>query len=107
MNEITKMNDEGQVSNTKSELEIMTEELLLDTVSSLDANKTIKVPISELAALGAGVSSLTSGIATVTQTISIPANGLYRIPNKKAKDALKKAKDGNFWGSDQKSRRFI
>lgn len=97
------MNDEGQVSNTKSELEIMTEELLLDTVSSLDANKTIKVPISELAALGAGVSSLTSGIATVTQTISIPANGLYRIPNKKAKDALKKAKDGNFWGAIKKA----
>ena len=103
MNEVTKMNDEGQVSNTKSELEIMTEELLLDTVSSLDANKTIKVPISELAALGAGVSSLTSGIATVTQTISIPAKGLYRIPNKKAKDALKKAKDGNFWGAIKKA----
>ena len=103
MNKVIKTNNETQVSNTKNDLELMTESLLMDTISNLDENKTIKVPISELATLGAGVSSLIPKMATITKTTSLPVDGLYRLANQGVEEVLKQAKDGNFWGALKKA----
>ena len=103
MNKVIKTNNETQVSNTKNDLEVMTESLLMDTISNLDENKTIKVPISELATLGAGVSSLIPKMATITKTTSLPVDGLYRLANQGVEEVLKQAKDGNFWGALKKA----
>lgn len=81
MNEVAKTNNEIQITNSKTELESMTEDLLLDTVSNLDQNKTIKVPIAELATLGASVSSLIPKVTHITQVASLPVDGLYRLAN--------------------------
>lgn len=103
MNKVIKTNNETQVSNTKNDLELMTESLLMDTISNLDENKTIKVPISELATLGAGVSSLIPKMATITETTSLPVDGLYKLANQGVEEVLKQAKDGNFWGALKKA----
>lgn len=103
MNEVAKMNNEVQTTNSKTELELITQDLLLDTVANLEQNKTIKVPISELATLGAGVSSLIPKMAQITQTTSFPVDGLYRLVNKGVDDVLKQAKDGTFWGALKKA----
>ena len=103
MNEVTKMNNEIQIKNSKTELELMTEDLLLDTASNLGQNKTIKVPIAELATLGAGVSSLIPKMAKITQTTSLPVDGLYRLANQSVGEVLKQAKDGTFWGALKKA----
>ena len=102
MNEVTKMNNEIQIKNSKTELELMTEDLLLDTASNLGQNKTIKVPIAELATLGAGVSSLIPKMEKITQTTSLPVDGLYRLANQSVGEVLKQAQDGTFWGALKK-----
>ena len=99
MNEAAKTNNELRVSNVKSELELMTENLLLDTISESDKDKTIKVPVSELTTLGAAVSSLVPKMVQITQTISLPTDKLYRLANQGVGEVLKQAKDGNFWGA--------
>lgn len=48
-------------------------------------------------------SSLIPACNTVTQTITIPTDGLYKIANKAAGDTLKYAKNGNLWGSLRKA----
>lgn len=99
MNEVAKTNNEIQITNSKTELESMTEDLLLDTVSNLDQNKTIKVPIAELATLGASVSSLIPKVAHITQVASLPVDGLYRLANQEVGEVLRQAKDGLYYGS--------
>ena len=77
----------------------LTEELFLDNRDIIEGKHYISVPIAGLASLGAGVSSMIPAFNTVTQTIKIDTKGLYRLANAEVGDALKAAKDGNFWGS--------
>lgn len=95
----TMINNEIQKSEKKSEIELMTEDLLLDTMGKSNDEKTIKIRISELATLGAGASSLIPKIAQITQTVSIPNDKFYRLVNKGTGEVLKKAKNGDYWGS--------
>lgn len=77
----------------------ITEGLLVDAHTSLEKRTAISVPIAELSALGAGVSSLIPALNTVTQTTTIAADGLYTLANAGVGDVLKVAKNGNFWGA--------
>lgn len=73
--------------------------ILLDTRASLEKKSIVSMPIAQLATLGAGVSSLIPALRTVTQTTTISADGLYRLANVGVGDALKVAKNGNFWAA--------
>lgn len=100
MGEIVKMNnsDVAPVDSENSLLEV-TQGLLMDAKSSIQDKKTLSVPIAELSTLGVGVSSLIPALNTVTQTITIAADGLYTLANAGVGDVLKVAKNGNFWGA--------
>lgn len=74
-------------------------EVLLEDVNKINSNETIKVPIAQLATLGAGFSSLIPALRTVTQTTTVNTNGLFRLANATVGDTLKQAKNGNFWGA--------
>lgn len=82
-----------------AELVEIADGILLDTRASLENKTAISMPIAQLATLGAGVSSLMPALRTVTQTTTISADGLYRLANAGIGDALKVAKNGNFWGA--------
>lgn len=57
------------------------------------------IPVAELSTLGAGISSLVPSFRTVTQTMSIPVDGLYKLANAAPGDTLKMARNGNAWGA--------
>ena len=57
------------------------------------------MPIAQFATLGAGVAALLPAFRTVTQTTNVNISGLYRLANEGVGDALKVAKNGNFWGA--------
>lgn len=38
-------------------------------------------------------------LRTITQNTTVNMGGLYRLANKEVGDALKVAKNGNFWGA--------
>lgn len=92
----TNNNIEVRKKQTVSEI---TESLLIDVRNELLKNDYISVPIAELATLGAGVSSLIPTFNTISQTMTIPTDGLYRLANAGVGDTLKIAKNGNFWGA--------
>ena len=104
------MNTEAPADNDRTEYDIIesTWELLEDVQDDLLEKDKISIPIAELSTLGAGVSSLLPAFRTVTQTMSIDTNGLYRLANAELGDTLKKASDGNYWGAfftaDKKSK---
>lgn len=104
MGEIVSLNNAStpEAIRGTNELVALTDSLLMDArtaINSNDSNKVLSVPIAELSTLGAGVSSLIPAFNTVTQTISIGTDGLFRIANAAAGDTLKMAKNGNAWGS--------
>lgn len=72
---------------------------LMDARTTLDERRSLSVPIAQLSTLGAGVSSLIPAFNTVTQTMTIALDGLYTLANADVGDALKAAKNGNFWGA--------
>ena len=76
-----------------------TNEILATTRADLSRGSSISVPVAQLSALGAGVASLVPALRTVTQTTSVETQGLYRLANVGVNDALKKVKNGNFWGA--------
>lgn len=80
-------------------LEILTEEMLEDVRKSINLNNSLSLPIAELSMLGASVSSLAPAFNTITQTTSLPTDGLYKIANAALGDTLKMAKNGNAWGA--------
>lgn len=82
-----------------AELVEIADGILLDTRASMENRSVISMPIAQLATLGAGVSSLIPALRTVTQTTTINADGLYRLANAGVGDALKVAKNGNFWAA--------
>lgn len=88
-----------QQKNTQTDLVEMSESILLDTRSKLENKQYISLPLDQMATLGAGVASLLPAFRTVTQTTSMNVDGLYRIANMGVNDALKVAKNGNFWGA--------
>ena len=77
----------------------ITDGSLLDTRARIADKPVISMPIAELATLGAGVASLLPAFRTVTQTTAVHADELYRPANAAVGDALKVAKNGNFWGA--------
>lgn len=81
----------------------LSEAILLDTRTELTEENSISVPLGELAALGGAVAALIPAFRTVTETTTISANGLYRLANEATGDALKVAKNGNFWGAFKKA----
>lgn len=101
MGEKVSINDTNEIEtvNDENELIELTEGLLMDARASINSNKTLSVPIAELSALGAGISSLIPAFNTVTQTTSIATDGLFRVANAAAGDTLKIAKNGNAWGA--------
>lgn len=73
--------------------------LLFDARAEISEQKTLSVPLAQLATLGAGVSSLLPALRTVTQTTTMNTSGLYQLANAAVGDTLKVAKNGNFWGA--------
>lgn len=69
MGDIIKINtSEGDVNKQNTDIEVMTNALLLDARSSpISVEKSISMPIAQLSTLGAGVSSLIPAFNTVTQ----------------------------------------
>lgn len=90
-----------ELSNEKSEVIQIAEEMLCDARKSIESNNAISVPIAQLAILGAGVSSLIPSLHTITQTTAINTQGLglYQLANASIGDTLKIAQNGNFWGA--------
>lgn len=87
----------GPRDDEKMLLEV-SQDLLVDSRTTLEDKKALSVPIAELSTLGAGVASLIPALSTVTQT-TIAVDGLYRLANAGIGDVLKAAKNGNFWGA--------
>ena len=76
-----------------------TENMLTD-IRSIALDKQVRsVPIASLAALGGSAASLSPALRTVTETMTVNAQGLYTLANESVGDALKQAKDGTFWGA--------
>lgn len=75
------------------------DQMLMEVKTDLSTLNAVRLPIAEIATLGAGVSSLLPSLRTVTQTAQIGGTGLYRLANAGIGDALKAAKDGSFWGA--------
>lgn len=105
MGEITRIDgterpSEGhEVIPHQADLIEITNGILMDTRSELPAKALFSMPIAQLATLGAGVSSLIPALHTVTQTTTVNAQGLYYLANAGVGDALKVARNGNFWGA--------
>lgn len=84
----------------------ITDNVLLDVRTDISQSKSLSMPIAQLSTLGAGVTSLLPAFRTITQTSSVAAEGLYRIPNAVIGDTLKAAKSGNFWPSFKNSNKL-
>lgn len=101
MGEIKRIGDTSEIEklSSGSDLVELTDKMLLEARSTINSNNTLSVPITELSTLGAGVASLVPELTSVTQTTTINTEGLYQLANRSVGDALKAAKDGNFWAS--------
>ena len=77
----------------------ISEDMLSSVREKIADTKTISMPITELALLGAGVSSLIPAFRTVSQTTTFNTKGLYSLANGGNGAVLKTAKDGTKWGS--------
>jgi hypothetical protein len=101
MGKIVNINNSNEVVVVSPEYDLieLTEGMLVDARSTINSRKTLSVPIAELSTLGAGVSSLIPALNTVTQTTTFATEGLYQLANAGVGDALKVAKNGNFWGA--------
>lgn len=88
-----------ELAKAEGDLAEITKGVLLDIHTDIAKANSISMPIAELATLGAGISSLIPALQTVTQKTTINMQGLYRLANADVGDALKVAKNGNFWGA--------
>ncbi|MBQ6638065.1 MAG: hypothetical protein IJH82_05360 [Lachnospiraceae bacterium] len=83
-----------------TEISEIAEDLLFEIrEESIPVERTIKLPISELSALGAGVSSLIPEFNKLTHTMNFDIHGTFELANACRGDVLKVAKNGNFWGA--------
>lgn len=105
MNEIIERPESKDALAKESQYDLaqITEKLLSVEESKIYKENAISMPIAELSSLGAGVSSLLPAFRTVTETTTTDTQNLYRLVNAAAGDTLKKAKNGNFWGSVKKA----
>ena len=103
MGEIVKMDGvqkkENELLCDRNQLAELTKGVLLDTRKDILNKSMFSIPITQLATLGAGVSSLIPAFQTVTQTVNLSTDGLFRIVNASAGDTLKIAKNGNAWAA--------
>lgn len=100
MDNIIEIKDKQELSPTSSnDLVSIADNILLDVRTDITQLNKISLPISQLATLGTGVSSLLPAFRTVTQSTSMAGQGLYRLTNAAVNDALKLTKDGQFWGA--------
>ena len=108
MDDIIKLNVDKQdmPCNKANDLISVTDDLLCDVRADISQSRKLSVPIAQLSTLGAGVASLLPAFRTITQTSSVAAEGLYRIPNAVIGDTLKAAKSGNFWPSFKNSNKL-
>lgn len=81
--------------------------ILFDARANLRDKSVIRMPISQLSTLGAGVASLVPAFRTVTQTSVTNVDGFYKLVNAGAGDALKAAKKREFLGRTQNSGRHF
>lgn len=103
MGEIVKMDGvqkkENKLLCDVNQLSELTKGVLLDSRKDILDKSMFSIPITQLATLGAGVSSLIPAFQTVTQTVNLSTDGLFRIVNASAGDTLKIAKNGNVWAA--------
>lgn len=90
---------ENSIIERNEDLALLSEGSLSDLHSDITHRTYMSMPITQLATLGAGVSSLLPSLRTVTQTTTVNVDGLYRLANASVGDTLKIAKNGNFWGA--------
>ncbi len=91
--------DENSANQVQSGVIALAHDILTEARETELKNVSYSMPIAQLATLGAGVSSLLPAFRTITQTTTTNVSGLYRLVNAGAGDALKLAKDNNFWGA--------
>ena len=82
-----------------AEIITISDDLLLNTNVDIANDAKIKIPIGQLASLGAGVSSLIPAFRTVTDTITFSGPKLYEIANMGIGDVLKTTKAGISYGA--------
>lgn len=77
-----KESQEFSITPTEEEIDLVSvaDNTLSDVRIDINQSKNLSVPIAQLSALGAGVASLLPAFRTVTQTSTVAAEGLYRIP---------------------------
>lgn len=90
-----------EVVETENDLIQLTDNVLFDTRTDISQKKTMSIPIAQLAALGAGLSSLIPALRTVTQTTTFDTTGIYRLING---NGLKASKSNFFWGATTDSK---
>lgn len=84
---------------TNTELIKISEDILFDMQTDISKKDSIRLPIAELAILGSTVASILPSMRTITQTTTVNTQGLFKLANAGVGDALKAAKNGNFWGA--------
>lgn len=84
---------------TTTELIKISEDILFDMQTDISKKDSIRLPIAELAILGSTVASILPSMRTITQTTTVNTQGLFKLANAGVGDALKAAKNGNFWGA--------
>lgn len=91
--------EENQAVQMGSNIVLQANQLLTEVSTDLNTLDAIKLPIDQIALLGAGVASMLPALRTVTQTVTANSTGMYRLANAAVGDSLKLAKDGSFWGA--------
>ncbi len=102
MGKIIKLNSSERAAVDEVNEDALVEQsdgLLVNARADIAEQKTLSMPIAQLATLGIGVSSLLPALRTVTQTTTSNTQGLYQLANATVGDTLKVAKNGNFWGA--------
>lgn len=94
-----KQNGDIRSGENKTDMEELAEGLLADAREQINADTTLSVPIAQLATLGSGVALLVPFFNTVSTTVTVGSQGLYTLANAAMGDALKVARNGNFWGA--------
>ncbi len=93
----TEKKNELVETNEENGLVELSKDMLLDARNSIQSEKTIKLPIGQMASLGAKIATLVPELNHAKK--SLPDDGLYRLANASSGDALKMAKNGNYWGA--------
>lgn len=99
MGDVINLNNEVQNVNEAQDLVSITESLLTESKEKINETNTISMPLSELSVMGASIASMVPTFNTITQTMSLPTDGIYRLANAQVGDSLKLAKNGNYWGA--------